>query len=312
MRKEISSEIIESDKSYWATHFCSIFECINYHVNLNYSPRKLPQFPSCSLSDMRGNFPSNFFYNLRGWINNWGFQYFLVHFLNQRAGNKTVEILLETLSNEFNVTFSNNLNKYWFYISGWDTHLNTKLNGRFDKLFPEKAGILPPNIDEVIKNSDICLVLVNEADDINIGIFGEVEGNKGRKLFSLPFWNDKSDYCIFSFGVIKGKSKECYADVYYYNGSPKVNIIYESEHFVVSDFHLAVNKLEMLFQSGPYYVVSERDEEFGFFMNYFIKNWNTPMIEILDFLYKFIDYNDYIGKVDGSLPFMTSLQAESG
>jgi len=219
---------------------------------------------------------------------------------------------LKTLSDEFNVKFSSDLNKYWFYVSGWDTHLSQKLKGRFDKLFPEKAGILPPDIDQVILKSDICLVLINEVYNFKVGIFGEIEGNKGSKLFSTSFWDDKSDYCVFSFGVVKGGSKECYADVYYHNDAPKVNIVYEADHFVVSDFHLTVNKLEMLFQSGPSYFVSEKDEEFGFFINYLINNWNHPMIKILDFLYKFIDYNDYIGKVDGSLPFMSSLQAKSG
>lgn len=278
---------------------------------MQHSPRNLPQFPNWSLSDMRGNLPSNFFFHIKSWINNWGFQYFLVHFLNQRAGNNTVKVLLDALSDEFDVKFTSDLNKYWFYISGWDTHLNKQLNGRFDRIFPEKAGILPPNINEVINKSDLCLILINEKDDLNVGIFGEVEGNKGRKLFTPKFWDDKSDYCVFSFGVVKGLSKECFAEVYYYNGAPKINIIFEADHYVVDDFHLAVNKLEMLFQAGPNYYVAERDEEFGFFMNYLVNNWNTPMVEVLDFLYKFIDYNDYIGEVDGSLPFMTSLQAES-
>lgn len=279
-------------------------------MNINYSPRKLPQFPNWSLSDMRGNLPHNFFNNIKNWIYNWGFQYFLVHFLNQKSGNNVVEMLLQKLSKEFNVNFSRNLNRYWFYISGWDSHLNTNLNGRFDQIFPSKAGLLNPDINQVIKKSDICLVLINEKENVNLGIFGEIEGNKGRKLFSNSFWNDRSDYCVYSFGVVKGKSKACYAEVYYYNSAPKVNIIFEADNFVVSDFYLSVNKIEMLFQSGPSYYVQERDEEFGFFMDYFIKHWNTPIIEVLDFMYKFIDYNDYIGKVDGSLPFMSSLQAE--
>ncbi len=310
MRSPISSGIIESQKSYWATHLCSLLECIHYHVNIQHSPRKLPQFPKWSLSDMRGNFPQNFFHHIKGWIYNWGFQYFLAHFLNQRGGRNAVGVLLDSLSNEFNVNFSSELNKYWFYMAGWDTYLSIKLKGRFDKIFPEKAGLLPPNVDEVIDGADLCLVLVNERENINVGIFGEVEGNKGRKLFSPSFWADKSDYCVFSFGVVKGRSKECYAETYYCNGAPKINIIFEADNFVVNDFYIAVNKLEALFQAGPGYYVAERDEELEFFMNYLIKNWNTPMIEVLNFLYKFIDHNDYIGKVDGSLPFMTSIQAE--
>jgi len=65
-----------------------------------------------------------------------------------------------------------------------------------------------------------------------------------------------------------------------------------------------------LFHNGPRTYLDPLEEEFGFFIDHIKSNWGRPVNEIVNFFYKFIDYNDYIGKVDGSLPFMTSMQAD--
>ncbi|ENJ1524192.1 hypothetical protein AB0522_003172 [Vibrio parahaemolyticus] len=310
MRQSLASSIITEHKSYWATHFCSFFECLHYHT-LQESPNKLKDYPNWTLSDYRGHLPSNFFYYIKQWVRNWGFQYFMVNYLNQRVGNYIVEQLLDRLTNEFDADFSEHLDKYWFYISGVDSRLSNNLSGRFDEIFPKKSGLLPPNIDAVIRNSDLCLVLRDSEEDINVGIFGEVEGNKGYKLETANFWDDKSDYCVFGIGVIKGSDKRCYIDTYDHAGAPKVNILFESDHYVVSDFHRVLGAMENLFLNGPRTHFDTLDEEFGFFINHIKLNWSRPVNEIVDFFYKFIDYNDYIGEVDGTLPFMSSIQAES-
>ncbi|EML0363877.1 hypothetical protein RI835_003272 [Providencia rettgeri] len=310
MREYINSPFVPEQKSYWATHFCSIIECLHYHISLEESPRKLEHFPNWSMSDFRGNLPSNFFYYLKRWVKNWGFQYFIVNYLNQRIGNEVVDKLILNLSNEFDIVFSREFDKYWFYISGWDSELSKQLDSRFDKIFPEKVGLLSPNFTQVSRNSDLCLVLKNTKRDRNIGIFGEVEGNKGEKLTQSSFWNDKSDYCVFAIGVEKGSTKACYIDVFYHTGAPKINIIFEADHFVVKDFHRTINAIELLLNNGPRATFDALDEEFGFFINHLKMNWNKPSVSLLDFFYKFIDYNDYIGKVDGSLPFMSSIQAK--
>ena len=85
MREYLDSPIIPGHKSYWATHFCSVFECLHYHTTLEESPRKLDQFPNWSMSDLRGNLPTNFFYYLKRWVYNWGFQYFIANYLNQKV-----------------------------------------------------------------------------------------------------------------------------------------------------------------------------------------------------------------------------------
>ena len=97
---------------------------------------------------------------------------------------------------------------------------------------------------------------------------------------------------------------------FYHAGAPKINIIFEADHFVVKDFHRAINAIEFLLSHGPRATFDTLDEEFGFFINHLKMNWNKELVSILDFFYKFIDYNDYIGEVDGSLPFMSSIQAD--
>ncbi|WAJ71853.1 hypothetical protein [Catenovulum adriaticum] len=309
MRKYLNSSIITGHKSYWATHFCSFFECLHYHT-LEESPNKLRNYPNWTLSDYRGHIPNNFFHFLKRWVRNWGFQYFMVNYLNQKVGNYIVEELLDKLSYEFGAHFSRDLDKYWFYVSGGDSKLSDDLSGRFDSIFPKKAGLLPPEMKTVIRNSDLCLVLKNTKENVNVGIFGEVEGNKGYKLTTNTFWNNKSDYCVFAIGVEKGSSKECYIDVFDYNGAPKVNIIFEADHYVVRDFHIVLGAMENLFQNGPRAHFDPLEEEFGFFINRIKMNWDQPVSDIVDFFYKFIDYNDYIGEVDGTLPFMSSIQPD--
>jgi len=309
MRSYIPTSLIESHKSYWATHFCSALECVHHH-SIEQSPQKLPQFPNWTLSDLRGNLPTNFFYHLKRFIYNFGFQYFATHYLNQRLGNTIVDALIGKLQEHFDVKFNVKLNNYWFFVSGWDSKLSGNLNGQFDEIFPRKSGMQPPVIYEVIKNSDICLVLYNSEEKCNVGIFGEIEGNKGYKLSTNNFWINKSDYCVFAIGVVKGKNKESYIETHYCNGAPKINILFEAEHHVVSDFHLVVDCLELLLLQGPSSKQNPRDEEFGFFVNHLKINWNKPVIEILSFFHSMIDYNEFVGKVDGSLPFMASIQAK--
>ncbi len=48
MREYINRPFIPEQKSYWATRFCSIFECLHYHISLEESPRKLEHFPNWS------------------------------------------------------------------------------------------------------------------------------------------------------------------------------------------------------------------------------------------------------------------------
>jgi len=310
MKSYIPNSVIEESKSYWATHFCSLLECLHYHTQLQHNASHLPQYPSWSLSDMRGNLPNNFFYMLKNHIYNWGFQYFIVNFLNQKSGSMIVEKLIEELSNSYNIKFSNNLTCYYFYISGYDSKLSIDLESRFSEIFPRKVGLALPVIPDVIKNSDICLVLKDSVENINVGIFGEVEGHKGHKLKWESFWRNKSDYCVFAIGVIKSECNGCYLDVFNDLNAPKVNLYFEAKHFVVDDFRQAVDYIEQLFLSGPKTMLHIKDEELGFFVDYIKNNWNKPVIELIGFIKKFINFNDYVGKIDGRLPFVTSIQAD--
>ena len=162
--KPINLGIIENEKSYWANHFYSVIQCLQYHKTLQYSPRKLDNYPLSSLSDMRGNFPINFLDSIQRYLQNWGFQYFLVNFLNQKSSHQVVETIINQISNMYNVNFSTSFSEYTFYISGNDSSLSQELQNDFTDVFPPELRNIKVNTQKLINESDICLVI---KDDYN-------------------------------------------------------------------------------------------------------------------------------------------------
>lgn len=264
----ISVGIIENQKSYWANHFFSVIQCLDAQKGLKYSPRRIDGYPLWSLSSLRGHFPPNFFEVVQDYLRNWGFQYFLVSYLNQKMASTLVQEVVDRLGSMYNFSFSNQLKGYSFHISGNDSALSDGLKSYFSEVFPVTVGNNKPNIDEVIANSDICLVLRNPETNVKVGIFGEVEGVYGNKIRNQPFWNGKSDFCVFNIGIISGKTKQCFIENVTFNGSRKVNLYFEKEHFVANDFSITLDWFKQLLIYGPYFNLRANNEEFDYFINY--------------------------------------------
>ena len=73
--------VIKNYKSYWATHFYSVLQCLHSHRALNYTPTGLAYYPHWKLRDLRADLPFNFFHQIESSLQNWGFQYFMSVFL---------------------------------------------------------------------------------------------------------------------------------------------------------------------------------------------------------------------------------------
>jgi len=235
--KPISLGIIEDNKSYWANHFYSILKCFHYHKTLCYSPMQLKSYPLGTMNEMRGFFPLNFFAEMESYLYNWGFQYFLVTFLNQKASSNIVENLIVRLSDMYGVNFSLSLKEFSFYISGHDSSLSENLQDYFTDVFPAELRGLKANTNKLIEQSDLCLILKNPETNQKIGIFGEVEGLHGNKLRRKSYWENKQDFCVFSFGVVKGVGKQCYVENVNVNGIDRVC------------FHFEMNMILPIFQT---------------------------------------------------------------
>jgi len=301
--------IIENEKSYWANHFYAVIECLNSHKGPKYSPRRIDGFPEWSLNGLRGYLPPNFFDNIQDYLKNWGFQYFLVSFLNQKASNNIVSEVINQLGGMYGISFSTELTEYSFHISGNDSALSLGLNEVFTEVFPMKVGNSKPDIQTLIANSDICLVLNNPVKNIKVGIFGEIEGIYGNKLRNQSFWDNKQDYCVFNIGVINGKTKQCYIENFELNGISRVQIYFEKNHFVVQDFYKTLDWFKQLLMYGPSFNLSSGVDELDFFINMLKKYWFKPACELLAELTSYIDGNDLVGKTTNPISIITDIRA---
>ena len=304
----ISLGIITNHKSYWANHFYSIIQTMYYHNNLEY---KLYNYDT--LNSMRGTLPPNFFDSLEQYLKNWGLQYFLVNFLNyDSSASNIVTELINRLSIEYGVKFSKDLKDRKFHISGSDSKLTNTLHDRFTTLFPLELNGMKGDIQNMIKRSDICLILINPNTNEKVGIFGEVEGLKGYKLNRLSYWDNKPDFSIFSFGVRDGKNKQIYFDTLRVNNINKIQCFFESSNPIIQDFWHTLSYIKSLFIYGTHqYNLYTRNEEFDFFLDLVIKNWSNNVEILLDNIAQYIDGTDLIGKIEHKpLPIITSLQAD--
>lgn len=307
--KPINLGIIENEKLYWANHFYSAIQCLQYHKNLQYSPRRLDNYPLSSLSDMRGNFPINFFENIQKYLENWGFQYFLVNFLNQKSTHNIVGTIITQISEMYNVSFSTSFSEYTFYISGNDSSLSSELQNNFTDVFPSEVKNIKVNTQKLINESDICLIINKPNSYEKIALFGEIEGVYGNKLRNKSYWDKKQDFCVFSFGVTKGKNKQCYFENIHIDGINRVCLFFEEDNYVVRDFRLTLEYIKHLFFSASSFKLKTNNDEFDFFLYLIKEYWNQPIEQLLYQILKFMDSSDLVGEIQSSLPIITDIQA---
>ncbi|EKN6081080.1 hypothetical protein [Yersinia enterocolitica] len=305
----IAPNIINNYRSYWATHFYSLLKCIDQHKQLQYSPQGFATFPIWSLSTFRGNLPPNFFDKIEDYIKNWGIQYFLTSFFNQKMGSNVVDAIIERLEQLYNVKFSKQLDYYSFYVSGIDSSLSNKLKERFSEVFPNQLNGENPSLTQLINYSDLCLVLENSQTGNKVGIFGEVEGIKGNKLRSELYWGRKQNFCIFGIGAIDGQDKKIYIEENHYNNIPRVQILIEKSNPIISDFMTVINYMKWLFLYGPSSNLTVLDEELGYFINKIKINWATPMPQLFRDLENYIDKGDLLGFNDTGIELLTDIQS---
>lgn len=207
--------------------------------------------------------------------------------------------------------FPEDLNRVWFFVSGGDSAMSNYLDGNYDEIYPKKINGFTAEIDKLKRNSDLCMIISTLPGDKRVGVFGEVEGNNGYKLETRNFWSEKPLHCVFGFGVISGENKSHFVEVYKGFDAPKVNVFFESSHHVIRDFLASISCIENLLRTGPRInpLINNKDDELDFFVSHLMRNWNTPILEILSFLHKFIDYRDYVGKNINKLPYVPSIQA---
>ena len=305
----LSLGIITNQRSYWATHFYSILQCLESHKTLQHSPRNLATFPNWSLGSLRGELPINFFASIEQYISNWGAQYFLANFLNQKVGGHIVIELITRLEKLYDARFSKNLNQFSCHVSGQDSEASFALNGLFSEIFPRQLNGITPNAGALIAYSDLCLILTDERLSTTVGIFGEVEGIYGNKFRTETYWGKKQDFCVFGIGVVDGRNGMVYFQEFEFNGIPKVVLLFERSNYVIKDFQLALENIKQLFLSGPSIRINPVDDEFDFFVNLLKRFWSKPMTDLMREISLYINNEDLVGRNEVGIEIITSIQS---
>ncbi len=289
-----------------AAHY-SALKCIHLHKNIANSPRGLKGFPQWSMSLLRGNLPYGFFEFMESYLLNWGAQYFLASFFNQKLGGHLIVELLERLEGSYGVCFNKNLDSFAFYVSGRDTALSYRLSDRFTEIFPFTAPT--QGVQQLIDFSDLCLILENSLNGGRVALFGEVEGNYGNKLRQENYWGRKQEFCVFGIGFVEGGQKQIWLEDVQRNGINRVLLMIEKSHFIVTDFSQTIRSLKWLFTYGPNFRDFAGDDEFKWFANQMAQQWSDPIEAVFCFLEGFIEGGALVGFNDNDIQIITSMQA---
>jgi hypothetical protein len=308
--------IIANQRSYWSTHFYSVLECLRYHNTLQWPGRKLSDIGKVnwSLEDLRGVAPPNFFQLIDANMRNWGMQYFLATFLNRKEAEPIVQGLINKLSELWGGTFGNS--EYRFYISGRDSDLGRAVDLKFDEIYPKKVLLDEPNRQKIIDFSDLCMILKSkdyfdeQGNPKRLGLFGEVEGNKGDDLFQASYWSGKSNYCVFAFGVVDEPGSGAFISSKLVGQVNRALVTLQTNHSVVKDFRTVLWWMAHLFTYGRFSLLPPNiDEELGFFLNFIKSRFDTDIVDLIAEMGAFVHPDDVIQSSPGPSTIITKINA---
>lgn len=303
-RSQLLDFMPDQSFDYWSAHFGALLQCMHYHINLSESPMNLSNYPNWSIADLRAVKKHDFFSGLERYLTNWGFQYFLVNFLNNSISDNIRSALLDGIYEVFNPNFREDLIYTHFEISGRDSNRsNISLLSEIDT-FPRNIFSKDYNY-HICENSDLAFILNNSREYITrdaVAIFGEVEGNKGIKLLNDRFWQSKHRNCLFGIGVVSSKtiasqlkmSNKLYLGQYAHTPSIllsyvktslgfKVVVLFQQEHSIIKDYIDAMKFLRGLFLDGKSTHIYEQFSPAFRQAAHILKNGlQTPILQLLD------------------------------
>ncbi|MGR5127988.1 hypothetical protein [Photobacterium swingsii] len=252
--KIIEPKVITSNRSYWAMHACSFLEYFYEHKNseVNFSRLEKRNLP-LTMASLKSESSEHFISQMRRYFRNWGFQYFLVHYLRTDSAENVVEDLVAFLSDIHNVDLTEYWTKYGWFVTGSDS----RSGNRFIK--SEDAPLLGADqlslCDyEEAKNTDLCFRLRYEEESLRSdevyewkqAILGEVEGKWGSSINSRRYWEHKPELSQFGFGVSKKIDRNQIEVVRTARGD-KVVVTLSSQDNVVSDFNDTLAMFDWVF-----------------------------------------------------------------
>lgn len=274
--------VVSYDFEYWSMHVAAVLEVLHDHPGLAVTPQGLlgDGWENWSLADYRGTAAIHALAQMRGHIQNWGTQYLLADALNKgKFGLRGA--LLEALEDITGVQRISVPDSFECYVSGKDSRSGRAFLGSCNaRIVGDRRRRVSTSID-LVGYADLCLLVEPDGGDV-IAVFGEVEGNHGRYLLNKRYWVSKSQYAAFGIGINTNQETEATIQIMSTDVGRKAIIMLGTEDNVIADFHLVVNVIEKLMQSGPQDNWWRRYESgIREAVNYIVSNWRTPITEIL-------------------------------
>jgi hypothetical protein len=253
LREIIEPGLITDHRSYWAMHFCAIFETLLEHKGLEFTFFKsIPDDAIMSAANLLSYAGPGFFRQIKRFVSNWGLQYFMSHYLRSFEGRHVVLKLLEMVSDIHGVDLLKDLESYGIHVCGADSYSGTAFLTNLEQIGALVLGYSYKtigNINRDINYVDLCILIHKKAGAGPItAVLGEVEGNHGERI-TREFFNRKSSVCSFGLGVKRDYDRLTIHNVWTESGVKTV-LMMGSNFNVIADFHTAIDIVEVLFDKG--------------------------------------------------------------
>ena len=234
--------------------FTAVFECLDDHPGLEKGPHQIfgSSFDEWSLSDYRGELPPWAFSRMRKTIQNWGVQYLLADLLNDDFKGYRTEIInaLSRVHDDLLLKAPADEIDCECYVSGRDSQSGKEFLQRCQaQILGDKRRRVHTSRSKV-EFADLCLIL-NRHDQGPLAIFGEAEGNHGRRLLRDRFWSGKADLAQFGIGLIPSQSHKEVIQFHKAFSGNKVILTMGTKKNVIEDFHDVVGLVQRLIHTGP-------------------------------------------------------------
>lgn len=264
-------------------HIAAALEVLHDHPGLQNTPEDLlgPGCEDWSLAKYRGTAASHALAQMSGHIQNWGAQYLLADLLN-KGSHGYRDKLLEAVEYITGIEWISQPNSFECHVSGKDSRSGHAFLQSCDaRIAGDRRRRVSSSIDAV-RYADICMLVEPFEGDV-LAVFGEVEGNHGKRLLKSRYWKKKSDYALFGIGINTSCSSKATLEVVDTQARRKVVLILGTKDNVIADFHLVVNIIQNLMEVGPQGLWWRRLEAgLQEAVQYLVDNWQESVSWILE------------------------------
>ncbi|RRD71950.1 MULTISPECIES: hypothetical protein [unclassified Desulfovibrio] len=289
--KIIKPGLFSDQNSYWAMHYCAIFETLYDQKTIEHGfQKKYMLGVEPTLENLAAKAGFAFFYQIRQSLQNFGLQWLLCHFLLSSQGEPIFRNIVENLSSLYDYDFTGRAQEYGIFISGKDFLTGANFAKNYNPILAGHGFLTLQDVAEKVAFADMCFFFKKEEN--TYAILGEVEGNYGARLLTSPFWEKKKgQYYSFGIGV---KKKDYTLNTVNEKVLPpviigqwvrtpygdKYVIIIESDHDVIKDFHNAIGTVQLFMTMGPNQRANY-DPTLLPVLNLIKQHWDKDIVELI-------------------------------